>query len=118
MQKNTLESGGKIFVPDGGFTKLRLLRFTAPVLPPLSFLEGAMPELQRLELRFRIIEFVYGLENLSSLQQVFLTFSSQAPEDAKEKVSQIKGLASKIRKADSSNISVVIDEYNELSKEQ
>ncbi|BAT14801.1 Os11g0606500, partial [Oryza sativa Japonica Group] len=118
VQKNTLESGGKIFVPDGGFTKLRLLRFTAPVLPPLSFLEGAMPELQRLELRFRIIEFVYGLENLSSLQQVFLTFSSQAPEDAKEKVSQIKGLASKIRKADSSNISVVIDEYNELSKEQ
>jgi hypothetical protein len=118
VQKNTLESGGKIFVPDGGFTKLRLLRFTAPVLPPLSFLEGAMPELQRLELRFRIIECVYGLENLSSLQQVFLTFSSQAPEDAKEKISQIKGLASKIRKADSSNISVVIDEYNELYNEQ
>ncbi|KAB8115814.1 hypothetical protein EE612_056564 [Oryza sativa] len=118
VHKNTLESGGKIFVPDGGFTKLRLLRFTAPVLPPLSFLEGAMPELQRLELRFRIIECVYGLENLSSLQQVFLTFSSQAPEDAKEKISQIKGLASKIRKADSSNISVVIDEYNELYNEQ
>uniref|UniRef100_A0A0E0MH26 Uncharacterized protein n=1 Tax=Oryza punctata TaxID=4537 RepID=A0A0E0MH26_ORYPU len=117
VHNNTLESGGKIFVPDGGFTKLRLLRFTAPMLPPLSFLEGAMTELQRLELRFRIIECVYGLENLSSLQQVFLTFSSQAAEDAKEKVSQIKGLASKIRKADSSNISVVIDEYNELSKE-
>lgn len=79
VHKNTLESGGKIFVTDGGFTKLRLLRFTAPALPPLSFLEGAMPKLQRLELRFRIIECVYGLENLPSLQQVFMTFSSQAP---------------------------------------
>jgi hypothetical protein len=118
VHKNTLESGGKIFVTDGGFTKLRLLRFTAPALPPLSFLEGAMPKLQRLELRFRIIECVYGLENLPSLQQVFMTFSSQAPEDAKEKVSQIKGQASNIRKDNAPDIIVVIDEYNELSKEQ
>uniref|UniRef100_A0A0D3HNU3 Uncharacterized protein n=1 Tax=Oryza barthii TaxID=65489 RepID=A0A0D3HNU3_9ORYZ len=106
VHKNTLESGGKILVTDGGFTKLRLLLFTAPALPPLSFLEGAMPKLQRLELRFRIIECVYGLENLPSLQQVFMTFSSQAPEDAKEKVSQIKGQASKIRKDNAPDISV------------
>lgn len=114
VHKNTLKSGGRIFVQAGGFNKLKLLRFLAPVLPPLSFLEGAMPELQRLELRFRMVEGVYGLENLKSLQQVFITVSSQAPKDAKEKTSQIKGLASKIGNA----LSVVVDEYNESSKEQ
>uniref|UniRef100_A0A0D9XTY2 AAA+ ATPase domain-containing protein n=1 Tax=Leersia perrieri TaxID=77586 RepID=A0A0D9XTY2_9ORYZ len=102
VRKNTLESGGKIFVLDGGFEKLKLLRFMGPVLPPLDFLQGAMPKLQRLELRFRIVECVYGLENLESLQQVFLTISSQAPEDAKGKVSQIKGLARMIREAKNS----------------
>uniref|UniRef100_A0A0D9XTZ8 Rx N-terminal domain-containing protein n=1 Tax=Leersia perrieri TaxID=77586 RepID=A0A0D9XTZ8_9ORYZ len=119
VSKNTLESGGKIFELNGGFEKLKLLRFIAPVLPPLSFLEGAMPKLQRLELRFRMVECLYGLENLAQLQQIFLTVSSQAPEDAKAKISQIKGLASMIQKAKgSSNPSVVTDEYNELSKEQ
>ncbi|KAF0894963.1 hypothetical protein E2562_004953 [Oryza meyeriana var. granulata] len=118
VHKNTLESRGKIFVLDGGFEKLKLLRFMAPVLPALNFLEGAMPKLQRLELRFRTVECVYGLENLESLQQVFLTVSSQAPENAKEMVSQIKELASMIREAKNSpNPSVEIDEYNELSKE-
>uniref|UniRef100_A0A0E0MH21 Rx N-terminal domain-containing protein n=1 Tax=Oryza punctata TaxID=4537 RepID=A0A0E0MH21_ORYPU len=116
MHKNTLESGGKIFVLDEGFEKLKLLRFAAPVLPSLSFLEGPMRELQRLELRFRMVDCMYGLENLSKLQQVFLTVSSQAPEDTKAKISQIKQLASMIQKANNSpNPSVVIDEYNELA---
>uniref|UniRef100_I1R1I3 Uncharacterized protein n=1 Tax=Oryza glaberrima TaxID=4538 RepID=I1R1I3_ORYGL len=69
MHKNTLESGGMIFVLDEGFEKLKLLRFAAPVLPSLSFLEGAMRQLQRLELRFRMVDYMYGLENLSKLQQ-------------------------------------------------
>ncbi|KAL5203642.1 hypothetical protein ABZP36_008513 [Zizania latifolia] len=118
VHKNTLESGGKIFVQHGGFEKLKLLRFSTPVLPPLSFLEKAMPKLERLELTFRMLESVYGLENLATLQQVYLTVSSQASEDAKVKISHIKGLVSMIQKAKNSPIpSVVIDDYNELSKE-
>ncbi|BAF28616.1 Os11g0606900 [Oryza sativa Japonica Group] len=69
IHRNTMKSGGKIFVLDEGFEKLKLLHFAAPVLPSLSFLEGAMPELQRLELRFRMVDYMYGLENLSKLQQ-------------------------------------------------
>jgi len=107
LHDNTLKSDGMIFVEAGGFGKLKLLRFAAPVLPPLSFLEGAMPELQKIELRFRMVEGVYGLENLKKLQQVLLAVSSQAPKDAREKVTQIKELAS---------ISVVLDEYNESSE--
>jgi len=107
LHDNTLKSDGMIFVEAGGFGKLKLLRFAAPVLPPLSFLEGAMPGLQKIELRFRMVEGVYGLENLKKLQQVLLAVSSQAPKDAREKVTQIKELAS---------ISVVLDEYNESSE--
>ncbi|KAL6890329.1 hypothetical protein ACP4OV_009092 [Aristida adscensionis] len=109
LHKNAVESGEKIFVLAGGFEKLKLLRFVAPVLPPLSFQEEAMPKLERLELRFRMIEGVYGLENLANLRQVLLTVSSQAPEDAKVKTSQIKGVANKIP----NNPSVVIEEYSE-----
>ncbi|CAD6256321.1 unnamed protein product [Miscanthus lutarioriparius] len=86
-----------------------------PVLPPLSFLEGAMPVLQRIELRFIMVEGVYDLENLSSIQQVVLTVSSQAPKDAKEKAHQVKELASKIH-GKSNALSVVLDEYNESTE--
>ena len=49
-----------------------------------------MPGLQKIELRFRMVEGVYGLENLKKLQQVLLAVSSQAPKDVREKVTQIK----------------------------
>jgi len=110
MRRNAVESGGEIFVLAGGFEKLKLLRFVTPVLPPLSFLEGAMPNLESLELKFIMAEGVYGMENLVSLRQVLLTVSSQAPEVAKVKVSQIKTLASMHPK----HPSVVVDEYKEL----
>ncbi|CAL4983443.1 unnamed protein product [Urochloa decumbens] len=108
MHNNTLKSGGMIFVPAGGFTKLKLLRFVAPLLPPLSFLEGSMPELMRIELRFRMVGAVYGLENLASIQQVVLTVNSQAPRAARAKASEIKELASMMVNAPI----VVIDEYS------
>ncbi|CAL4986757.1 unnamed protein product [Urochloa decumbens] len=96
LHKNTLKSGGRVIVPKG-LKKLKLLRFVAPVMPALSFMEGAMPELQMLELRFLMIEDVFGLESLKSLQQVVLvTSSSQAYKDAKAKATHIKELASKI----------------------
>nr|CAB3503012.1 unnamed protein product [Digitaria exilis] len=91
---------------------LHTLGLSAPVLPPLSFMEGAMQGLQKIEMRFRMVEGVYGLENLSSIRQVVMTVSSQAPEDTKAKVSQIKKLASMIH-ATVNVPSVVIDEYNE-----
>ncbi|XBI56206.1 hypothetical protein VPH35_037847 [Triticum aestivum] len=110
LHKNTMNSGGEIFVPDGGFGKLKLLRLLAPFLPPLSFVEGAMPTLQRLELRFRTAYGVHGLENLASLRQIFLAVSSKAPKAAEEK----KRLANKIEK---NPPTVIVDEYNESSME-
>jgi hypothetical protein len=71
--KNTADSGGKVLVPSEGFQSLKLLRISVPLLPLLSFLEGAMPKLQGLELRCRVLEGSYGLENLDSLQQVVLS---------------------------------------------
>jgi len=109
LSKNA-ESEGMIFVKPGVFERLKLLRFVTPVLPPLSFLEGAMPKVESLELKFIMVEGIYGLENLASLRQVLLTVSSQAPEVAKAKVSQIKALASMNPKQPS----VIIDEYNDL----
>ncbi|KAK1642307.1 hypothetical protein QYE76_060112 [Lolium multiflorum] len=107
VHKNTLESGGEIFVPIGGFEKLKLLRFMAPILPPISFPEGAMPVLERLELKFRAVDGVHGLDNLASLRQVFLTVSGKAPKAAEE----IKGLANKMKNPPT----VIVDEYNESS---
>lgn len=105
-----LHKGGEIFVQAGGFEKLKLLRFATPVLPPLSFLGGAMPKLESLELTFVTMAGVYGLENLASLRQVLLTVSSHAPQVAKMKVSQIKALTRK----NPNKPSVVVDEYNDL----
>ncbi|KAF8673256.1 hypothetical protein HU200_048809 [Digitaria exilis] len=112
LHDNALKTHGMIFMEAGGFRKLKLLCFAAPALPPLSFLEGAMPGLQRIELRFRMVEGVYGLENLESLQQVVLTISSQAPKDARMKASQIKELATMVGHKLSAP-SVVLKEYNE-----
>ncbi|XP_040384537.1 disease resistance protein Pik-2-like isoform X2 [Oryza brachyantha] len=96
LEENTRCSGGEIFVPakngdeaDGKLTvlfpSLRLLRFMTPVIPLLAFQEEAMPKLQRLELRFGMLEGVHGLENLSSLQQVLFGVNSRASQVAKEK---------------------------------
>jgi hypothetical protein len=48
IMKNTADSGGKVLVPSEGFQSLKLLCFSALLLPLLSFLEGAMPKLPRL----------------------------------------------------------------------
>nr|CAB3491982.1 unnamed protein product [Digitaria exilis] len=106
---NTVASGGLIFVPGGGFGRLKLLRFTTPVMPLLSFLEGAMPELQRLELQFRILEGLYGLENLRHIQQVHLRVSQQASEATMVKVSDVRSSVSTHK----NKPTVVVDEYHE-----
>ncbi|CAM0877136.1 unnamed protein product [Alopecurus aequalis] len=111
LRQNVLDSEGEIFVPAGDFTKLKLLRLLAPLLPPVSFLEDALPMLQRLELRFKTSCGVHGLENLASLRQVFLSVSSRAPKAAEE----IKRLANKI---ENNPPTVIVEEYNESSMEQ
>nr|ABA94671.1 hypothetical protein LOC_Os11g39230 [Oryza sativa Japonica Group] len=107
LTKNTMNSGGKILIPSDGFHSLQLLRFSAPLLPLLSFLDGAMPKLQRLELRFRILEGAHGVENLASLQQVLLRVSQQAPETTKVQVSDIRSSVS----LHPNRPTVVVDEY-------
>ncbi|CAL4979955.1 unnamed protein product [Urochloa decumbens] len=109
LQKDAMDSEGKIFVPADGFASLKLLRFSAPVIPLLSFLHGAMPELQRLELQFRLSEGVYGLEYLRSLQQVHLRVSRKASEATKIKVSDIRSSVGMHRKKPT----MVVDEYYE-----
>jgi len=109
LQKNAMDSGGKIFVPADGFSSLKLLRFSAPVIPLLSFLEGAMSELQRLELQFSLSEGVYGIEYLRSLQQVHLRVSQQASEATKVKESDIRNSVRMHPKKPT----IVVDEYYE-----
>lgn len=106
LMKNMADSGGKVLIPSDGFHGLKLLRFSAPLLPLLSFLEGAMPKLQRLELRFKVLEGCYGVENLDSLQQVLLRVSQQASETTRVKVSDIRSLSMHPNKP-----TVVVDEY-------
>ncbi|TVU12506.1 hypothetical protein EJB05_46157, partial [Eragrostis curvula] len=72
LEENKLYSGGEIIVPDGGFSNLKLLRFSAALMPLLVFSESAMPNLERLELRFNMFDGIYGAENLKSLKEIYL----------------------------------------------
>lgn len=107
LMNNMTDSGGKVLFPSEGFHSLKLLRFSAPLLPLLSFLEGAMPKLQRLELRFKVLEGCYGVENLESLQQVLLRVSQQAYETTRVKVSDIRRSLS----MHPNKPTVIVDEY-------
>lgn len=109
LQNNVLKSDGEIFVSPGGFDCLKLLRFSAPALPLLSFLQGAMPNLEKLELMFRSLTGAYGLENLKSLQQVVLKISNRASIAAKAKVGDIRKSISKLDNVPT----VIVDEYFE-----
>jgi disease resistance protein RPM1 len=80
LAKNKLNSAGEIKVPAGGFRSLKLLRFSAPILPLLSFSKDAMLELQRLELRFSMLEGLFGTENLPRLEVVHLTLDDKDGE--------------------------------------
>lgn len=80
LAKNKLFSNGEIKVSDTGFKALKLLRFSAPLLPLLSFPKNAMPELERLEVRFSMLEGIFGVENLAKLKVVHLTSDNNAGE--------------------------------------
>lgn len=80
LERNKLFSDGVIVILQDGFQSLKLLRFSAPILPLLSFSENAMPKLERLELRFRMLEGLLGMENLKSLQEVHLRVNDKTGE--------------------------------------
>ncbi|XP_039792556.1 disease resistance protein PIK6-NP-like [Panicum virgatum] len=93
IESNKYVTGGKIVIPitkhDWYKTNLKLLRFSAPRLPPLHFSEGAMAHIERLDLQFRILEGIEGVENLQGLQQMHLMVDVQASEQTKSLVNDI-----------------------------
>ncbi|PAN44152.1 hypothetical protein PAHAL_9G021000 [Panicum hallii] len=81
---------GEIFVPAGGFLKLKLLRIFIPFLPSLNFSAGAMPAVERLELRFKRLEGLHGMDNLESIHDVILSVDGQAGGTTKVILDELK----------------------------
>jgi disease resistance protein RPM1 len=79
----------EIFIKADGFKSLKLLRFFAPLVPQLSFLDKALPKLERLELRFRNFDGIYGIENLEALREIYLRVHYDADEFTKDMVENI-----------------------------
>lgn len=86
LAENKLSSDGEITIPNAGFKSLKLVRFFAPLLPVLIISENAMPELERLELRFSMLEGLYGVENLAGLKVVHLTLEDKEGEHMTKEV--------------------------------
>ncbi|KAL6907929.1 hypothetical protein ACP4OV_002099 [Aristida adscensionis] len=95
LEKNKSDSGGEIFVPAVGFSKLKLLRIFVPLLPSLNFSKKGTPQLERLELRFKRLEGLQGMDKLAMLHDVVLTVDGQASKPTKSILEDLKGLSSK-----------------------
>ncbi|XP_062200252.1 disease resistance protein Pik-2-like [Phragmites australis] len=107
LEKNKSDSGGEIFVPPGGFSKLKLLCIFVPLLPSLSFAKKATPQLERIELRFKRLEGLHGMDELGMLNDVLLTVGGQSSEQTK---SILEGL--KTGKKPSSKYALIVNEYH------
>lgn len=107
LHKNKSDSEGEIVVPDGGFEGLKLLRFATPVLPLLIFSEKAMPVVERLEMSFKVLEGVFGMDNLVGLQEVHLQVSDKAGKFTRSALARLTKQARKFANAPR----VVVDEY-------
>ncbi|KAJ1255437.1 hypothetical protein BS78_K218900 [Paspalum vaginatum] len=90
IQKNKSDSGGEIFVPAGGFNKLKLLAISIPLLLSLNFANRATPELERIELCFKRLEGLHGMDELGRLHDVLLTIDGQASGPTKSIVESLK----------------------------
>ncbi|TVU23365.1 hypothetical protein EJB05_25725, partial [Eragrostis curvula] len=106
LEKNKSDSGGEIFVPAGGFTKLKLLRIFSPIVPSIHFNKKATPKLERIELRFKRLEGLYGMDELGMLNYVLLTVDGQASDETKSLVMDLKQV-----KNSSSKYAVAVNEY-------
>ncbi|XP_066313851.1 disease resistance protein PIK6-NP-like [Miscanthus floridulus] len=90
LQRNKSASGGEIFFPDGEFSKLKLLRIFVPLLPLLNFSRKAAPQLERIELRFKRLEGLHGMDNLIRLEDVLLTVDGKRSEPTKSILDDLK----------------------------
>ncbi|XP_022685300.1 disease resistance protein RPM1-like [Setaria italica] len=108
LEKNKSGSGGEIFVPAGGFRKLKLLRIFVPLLPSLNFAKNATPQLEKLELRFKMLEGLHGLDELGMLHDVLLTVDTQANEMTKLRVDYLKK-----EKTPSSKYTLNVNKYHD-----
>lgn len=106
LERNKSDSGGEIFVPAGGFPKLKLLRIFVPLLPSMNFSKKATPQLERLELRFKRLEGVHGIEKLGSVHDVLVTVDDKAGEPTK---SILEGL----KRSSSRKYALIINEYHD-----
>lgn len=109
LEKNKSDSNGEIFIPAGGFSKLKLLRISVPLLPPLNFAKRATPELERLELSFKKLEGLYGMDELGSLHDLILTVDGKAGIGTKSVLDGLKknGSSSKRKYA------LIVNEYHD-----
>ena len=82
-----------IIVHPGGFESLKLLRFSAPYVPKLVFLEKATPNLERLDLRFFAFEGVDGIEHLKVLKELHLSLQNNGSQGTKKIIQQISNEA-------------------------
>ncbi|XP_066338723.1 disease resistance protein Pik-2-like isoform X1 [Miscanthus floridulus] len=106
LQKNKSDSGGDIFVPAGGFSKLRLLRIIIPFLPSLNFAKNATPQLERIELHFKRLEGLHGMDKLGTNRyDVLLTIDGQASGLTKLIVDSLK-------KPTSDQYSLIVNEHH------
>lgn len=91
LENNKLDSDGEIVIPAEGFKSLKLLRFFAPLVPKLSFLDkNAMPALEIIEMRFKDFEGLFGIEILENLREVHLKVSDGAEAITKFLVNDLK----------------------------
>ncbi|KAK3159730.1 hypothetical protein QOZ80_1BG0050350 [Eleusine coracana subsp. coracana] len=107
VEKNKFDSGGEIFIPAGGFSKLKLLRIFVPLLPSLNFAKKATPQLEKLELRFKMMEGLHGIDELEILRDVILIVDSQARGETKVRVDCLKK-----KENPSSKYTLIVNEYH------
>uniref|UniRef100_A0A453MQD8 Disease resistance R13L4/SHOC-2-like LRR domain-containing protein n=1 Tax=Aegilops tauschii subsp. strangulata TaxID=200361 RepID=A0A453MQD8_AEGTS len=103
------KADGKIIVPASGFEELKLLRFSAPLVPLLTFPDNAMPKLERLELRFSNLGGINGIENLQNLKEVHLRIHDKAGGVTK---SMVDNMATAARE-DDKGPRIIVDQYHE-----
>ncbi|CAO2185026.1 unnamed protein product [Urochloa humidicola] len=107
LAENKMESDGQIIVPADGFESLKLLRFSAPLLPLLRFSERAMPELERLELRFNMLEGIFGVEKLTGLKEVYLRLNDKDCEDMTRRI--VHEMKSAVKRGDAKKPRIIFD---------
>jgi disease resistance protein RPM1 len=95
LQKNKSASGGEIFVPAGGFPRLKLLRIFVPLLPSVTFAKEATPQLERIELRLRKLEGLHGLDELGMLHDVIISVDGHANNETRLALEDLRRGSSK-----------------------